>query len=251
MNYKKYLLIFILFASCSSIERIEPISKNQILRDSFKSNGFTLLFNDSLKNDKIVSKKIDERSLTIFQNNLKKGTSVKITNLLNNKSLIAKVGDDINYPSFFNSVISKRIFTELEIDISEPYIQIYEINENSIFVAKKAKTFDEEKEVANKAPVDGISIKDLNVNNDTNKNNKKKKNFNYIIKIADFYFEDTAKMMKKRILNETNIKKVYINTISNNSFRVFLGPFKDLKSLENDFNSIKKLNFENIEFLKQ
>ena len=251
MNYKKYLLIFILFASCSSIERIEPISKNQILRDSFKSNGFTLLFNDSLKNDKIVSKKIDERSLTIFQNNLKKGTSVKITNLLNNKSLIAKVGDNVSYPLFFNSVISKRIFTELEIDISEPYIQIYEINENSIFVAKKAKTFDEEKEVANKAPVDGISIKDLNVNNDTNKNNKKKKNFNYIIKIADFYFEDTAKMMKKRILNETNIKKVYINTISNNSFRVFLGPFKDLKSLENDFNSIKKLNFENIEFLKQ
>ena len=251
MNYKIYLLIFILIASCSSIEKIEPISKNQIIRDSFKSNGFTLLFKESLKNDKIVSKEIDERSLTIFQNNLKKGTSVKITNLLNNKSLIAKVGDDINYPSFFNSVISKRIFTELEIDISEPYIQIYEINENSIFVAKKAKTFDEEKEVANKAPVDGISIKDLNVNNDTNKNNKKKKNFNYIIKIADFYFEDTAKMMKKRILNETNIKKVYINTISNNSFRVFLGPFKDLKSLENDFNSIKKLNFKNIEFLKQ
>ena len=58
-------------------------------------------------------------------------------------------------------------------------------------------------------------------------------------------------MMKKRILNETNIKKVYINSISNNSFRVYLGPFKDLNSLENDFNSIKKLNFENIEFLKQ
>ena len=108
MNYKKYLLIFILFASCSSIERIEPISKNQILRDSFKSNGFTLLFNDSLKNDKIVSKKIDERSLTIFQNNLKKGTSVKITNLLNNKSLIAKVGDDINYPSFFKRVTGTK-----------------------------------------------------------------------------------------------------------------------------------------------
>ena len=149
MNYKKYLSIFILIISCSSIERIENISKNQVIRDSFKSNGFTLVFTDSLKYDKIVSKKIDERSLIIFQNNLKKGTSVKITNLLNNKSLIAKVGDNISYPSFFNSVISKRIFTELEIDESEPYIQIYEINENSTFVAKKAKIFDEEKEVAN------------------------------------------------------------------------------------------------------
>ena len=251
MNYKKYLLIFIIIASCSTIERIEPISKNQVIRDSFKSNGFALVFKESLKNDKIVRKRIDERSLIIFQNNLKKGTSVKVTNLLNSKSLIAKVGDNVSYPSFFNSVISKRIFTELEIDESEPYIQIYEINQNSIFVAKKAKTFDEEKEVANKAPVDGISIKDLNKNNDSNKNIKKKRNFNYIIKIADFYFKDTANMMKKRILNETNIKKVYINSISNNSFRVYLGPFKDLNSLENDFNSIKKLNFENIEFLKQ
>jgi len=251
MNYKKYLSIFILIISCSSIERIENISKNQVIRDSFKSNGFTLIFTDSLKYDKIVSKKIDERSLIIFQNNLKKGTSVKITNLLNNKSLIAKVGDNISYPSFFNSVISKRIFTELEIDESEPYIQIFEINENSTFVAKKAKIFDEEKEVANKAPVDGISIKDLNKNNDSNKINKKKKNFNYIIKIADFYFKDTANIMKKRILNETDVKKVYINSISNNSFRVYLGPFKDLNSLKNDFNNIKKLNFENIEFLKQ
>ena len=32
------------------------------------------------------------------------------------------------------------------------------ISQNSTFVAKKAKTFDEEKKVAEKAPVDGIKI---------------------------------------------------------------------------------------------
>ena len=187
----------------------------------------------------------------IFQKNLKKGSSVKVTNLLNNKSLIAKVGGNANYPDFYNSVISERIFIDLEIDYTEPYVKIYEVNQNSTFIAKKAKTFDEEKEVANKAPVDGISIKDLNKTENAIKKNENKKNFSYIIKIADFYFKDTANMMKKRILDETNIRKVYIDTISNNSFRVFLGPFKDLNSLENEFNNIKKLNFENLEFIKQ
>ena len=251
MNFKKYLSIFILFASCTSIEELKSISKNQIISDSFISRGFTLVYKDSLKDDKIISKKLDKRSLIIFQKNLKKGSSVKITNLLNNKSLIAKVGDNAIYPDFFNSVISERIFIDLEIDYSEPYIKIYEVNQNSTFIAKKAKTFDEEKEVANKAPVDGISIKDLNKTENSIEKNENKKKFSYIIKIADFYFKDTANMMKKRILNETNIVKVYITTISNNSFRVFLGPFKDLNSLENEFNNINKLNFENLEFIKQ
>jgi len=251
MNCKKYISIFILFVSCTTIEKLPSISKNQIISDSFISRGFTLVYKDSLKDDKTISKKLDKRSLIIFQKNLKKGSSVKVTNLLNNKSLIAKVGGNANYPDFYNSVISERIFIDLEIDYTEPYVKIYEVNQNSTFIAKKAKTFDEEKEVANKAPVDGISIKDLNKTVNAIKKNENKKNFSYIIKIADFYFKDTANMMKKRILDETNIVKVYITTISNNSFRVFIGPFKDLNSLENEFNNIKKLNFENLEFIKQ
>ena len=57
--------------------------------------------------------------------------------------------------------------------------------------------------------------------------------------------------IKDRILTETNIKKVNIKTTSYNSFRVYLGPFNDLNSLKNEFNSIKELNFENLEIIKQ
>ena len=96
-----------------------------------------------------------------------------------------------------NMVLSKRIADELELSINQPYVEILEILENSIFVAKRAKTFDEEKNVAIKAPVDGISINDLN---------KKKideepvlTKFSYTIKVADFYFNDTALMMLSRI----------------------------------------------------
>ena len=56
--------------------------------------------------------------------------------------------------------------------------------------------------------------------------------------------------MSERIINETNIKNPIIKTISNTKYRVLLGPFNDIKKLEESFNDIKSLNFENIEILK-
>jgi cell division protein FtsN len=56
--------------------------------------------------------------------------------------------------------------------------------------------------------------------------------------------------MVDRITNETNIKNPIIRTITNTKYRVLLGPFNDIKKLEDSFNEIKILNFENIEILK-
>ena len=56
--------------------------------------------------------------------------------------------------------------------------------------------------------------------------------------------------MLDRIINETNIKNPIIKTISNTKYRVLLGPFNDIKKLEESFNDIKSLNFENLEILK-
>ena len=196
-----------------------------------------------------MKKRIEDRSLVIFQKNLAKGTTVKITNLINNKSLLAKVGQRSDYPSFYNSVISKRIYNKLEIDIDEPYVEILEISENSIFLANKAKTFNEEKNVADKAPVDDISIKNLNIDEEKSITTKEKK-FNYIIKIVDFYYEDTAKLMIKRIKSESKLISINIVKLSDTNYRVYLGPFKDLKSLKKAFNDIKIINFENIEIIK-
>ena len=161
MNYKIIILIFLFLFSCTT----NRVSKDQIVKSEFYSNkGFTLLYKEDLKKQKVVNYKIEERSLIIFQKNLKKNTTVKITNLLNNKSILAKVGSNSKYPIFFNSVISKRIFDELKLDESEPYVEITTISENSTFLAKKAKMYEEEKQVAEKVPVEGISINDLHLN---------------------------------------------------------------------------------------
>ena len=110
--------------------------------------------------------------------------------------------------------------------------------------------FEEEKKVADKAPVDSISVNDLN---DTDENKIKKKinnEFKYVIKIADFYYLNTAKQMVKRIKSELNIKKAEINKINENKFRVFTGPYLSLKALQKAYNSIETLGFENIELIK-
>ena len=107
MNYKNVILIFFLLVSCTT----NQIDKKIIVESEVYSNkGFALLYNDSLRKQKLLTKKIDERSLIIFQKNLKKGATVKITNLLNNKTVLAKVGSKSKYPFFYNSVVSERIF---------------------------------------------------------------------------------------------------------------------------------------------
>ena len=279
MNYKFLLLLFFLYSCASnninkSNDTSDNINKDNDTSDNinkdndtsnninngndiilkysfsnFSNKGFTLIYDDSLKKKKIISKRIEDRSLIIFQKNLTKDTTVKITNLINNKSLLAKVGPRSDYPSFYNSVISKRIYNKLEIDIDEPYVEVLEISENSIFLAKKAKTFDEEKNVADKAPVEDISINNLKIDAKKSTINKKNK-FNYIIKIADFYYEDTANLMKKRIKSEIKLININIVKLSDTNYRVYLGPFKDLKSLKKAFNDIKIINFENIEIIK-
>ena len=104
---------------------IDNTNTNRIkhqLDKRFVNKGFALIFEEHLFKSKIVPKKIDERSLIIFQKNLKKNSTVKITNLVNNKTILAKVGTKSLYPNFYNSVISKRIAKELELNANNPYI---------------------------------------------------------------------------------------------------------------------------------
>ena len=250
MFYKNILLliIFLITSNCTT-ETLLKNKPSKILVNGYSNKGFALVYNEKFYNQNIVSKKISERSLIIFQKNLKINTQVKITNILNNKSIIATVGKNSKYPTFNNSVLSVRIADELDLDINQPYVEILEIIENSIFVVQKAKTYDEEKNVAVKAPVDGISINDLNLIKKINKKTFNTK-FSYTIKIADFYFNDTAIMMVSRIKSENLIKNPKIKKISDKKYRVYLGPFNNIISLQKSYNDISIMEFDNIEFIK-
>jgi len=244
-----FFFSFILLISCENQSSKIKYKNNFEL---YSNKGFALIYSDKLYKNRTVNKKIENRSLIVFNNKLSIDTVVKITNLLNGKNLIAKIGKNSKYPIFYNSVISDRIAKDLEIDESEPYIQIQTIISNNSFIINKAKTFDEEKKVANKAPIEDISIKNIAINKKNIKKSDVKiiNNFNYIIKFADLYFEDSAILLKKRLNIEFNIKNVFVKKISTNKYRVFKGPFKNLESLQKEFNNINNLNFENIEIIK-
>ena len=250
MFYKNILiLIFFLFLTNCTTENLIKNKKNKYFINTYKNKGFALIYSEDLYKQKIISNKIDERSLIIFQKNLKINTQVKITNIINGKSLVGTVGNSSSYPSFNNSVLSMRIAQELDLDVNQPYVEIFEILENSIFVAQKAKTYAEEKNVALKAPVNTISINDLNVNKkiEEQKSNIK---FSYILKIADFYFNETALKMLDRIKTLSSIKKPKIKKISDKQHRVYLGPFDNINSLQKSYNDISILDLENIEIIK-
>ena len=251
MKFNKFIIIIIslFLTSCQQFDNSKK-SINYISNQKYSNTGFALIYDDKLKRDNQISKKIDNRSLLIFHKKIKKNSFVKLTNPVNNKTVIAEViSNNVNFSDFYNSVITTRIAEELNLDINEPYIDLVLISQNSTFVAKKAKTFDEEKNVAQKAPVDGIIIDNLGSDLQSKKKVKKQK-FLYSIKIADFYYKDSAENMILRINKETNLKNSIIKKLSQTKYRVLLGPFNDIKKLEKSFNKIKLLEFENLEILK-
>jgi len=251
MNYKSLLIVFFIFLLGCEQNNPNKNTINQEIITKYKNSGFALVYNPELKKEKKISKKIDNKSLLIFHKSLKKNSFVKITNPVNQKTVIAEViSNNVKFSDFYNSVITSRIAEELSLNLNEPYINLVSVSQNSTFVAKKTKTFNEEKKVAEKAPVDGIQIDNLGEINQLKNETIKEEIFSYSIKIADFYYKDSAKNMSDRIINETNIRNTLIKTISNTKYRVLLGPFNDIKKLEDSFNEIKSLDFENIEILK-
>ena len=251
MKFNKFIIVIIILflTACQQFDKSEK-SINYISNQKYSNTGFALIYHDKLKRDNQISKKIDNRSLLIFHKKIQKNSFVKLTNPVNNKTVIAEViSNNVHFSDFYNSVITTRIADELDLDIQEPYIDLALISQNSMFVAKKAKTFDEEKNVAQKAPVDGITIDNLGSDLQSEKKVKKQK-FLYSIKIADFYYKDSAENMILRINKETNLKNSVIKKLSQTKYRVLLGPFNDIKKLEKSFNKIKLLEFENLEILK-
>ena len=248
MNYRIIIYIFLslLLFGCKQSTSINSTMSDVIFEKRYKNSGFALIYEDKMKG----IKELEKRSLKIYHKTLKKRSIVKITNPKNGNYLIAEVkSNKIKFSNFYNSVLSLRIAEELELDYKEPFIELVLVPKDSTFVAKKAKMFEEERSVAEKAPVDGIQINDLNVKK-TKKFTKIKKKFSYSIKVADFYYKDTAKMLLSRIRAETSLKNSTIIKLSKTKYRVLIGPFNDIKSIKESFEKMKSFNFENLEILK-
>ena len=240
------LISFIFLVGCEQLATKKSSKLDFKPEKKYKNIGFSLIYNDNLQ-----IKKLDNRSLQIFHKNLSRKSFVKITNPLNEKSLIAEVkSNKIKFSNFYNSIITNRIVETLELNPDEPYIEITLISKQSTFIAKKAKIFEEEKEVAEKAPIDGIKINDLNESSINKSKKISNDKFSYSIKVADFYYKKTANLMIDRIKTETSITNIKLIELTKTNYRVLLGPFNDINSLKESFEKMNSLYFDNLEILK-
>jgi hypothetical protein len=214
---------------------------------TFSSKGFALIYEDAVFESKIVNEKLSNEQDYVLHSFLKNNTLVNISNPLNSKSLIAKIKNTTEYPSIYKVVITKKMAETLDLDINNPYVEVLTIKKNDMFIAKKASMFEEEKKVADKAPVTSININDLSVSK--TKNEVKKNKPLYIIDIAEFYFIESAETVKNRFEKEANLTNIKIKKISKNKFKVYSGPYVSFASMKKTYLSLNKLGFENLDII--
>jgi len=162
MNLKKIFYLFLLCnLSFSCAEYQVQSSKKNIEKTFYSSKGFALVFSEDLYQQRVINKKLNNLKVATMHNILRVNTPVKILNPSNSKFIETKIAKKGDYPKIFNIVLSESAASILELDPENPYVEVYEIKKNKKFVAKKSNTFDEEKNVADKAPVDEIKIDDI------------------------------------------------------------------------------------------
>ena len=241
-----YIYLFVFLFSCTQDMKI--IKKHpKVIEPTYPSKGFDLIYEDSIFERNVVNKKLNNNQDYVLHSFLKNDTVVSISNPFNSKSLTAKVRKTINYPSIYNIVITKKMADNLDLDIDNPYVEVFTIKKNDKFIAKEASIFEEEKKVANKAPVTTININDLSVS--ASKIEVKKKKPLYIINIAEFYFLDSAETTKIRFKKEANLENIKIKKISKNKFKVYFGPYASFVSMKETYLSLNELGFENLDVI--
>ena len=192
---KKFSIIVILLLSYSCADyKTQKTSKDEV-KQYFTSFGFALIYDEKLYSQKIINKKISNNEDIIAMHSLlKRNTPIRIINPKNSKSIETVIIKKAKYPKIFNVAISKKLATTLELDFENPYVEINEIKKNKKFIAKKSDMFDDEKNVAEKAPVDEVTMDTL-LDNSLEK--KKKEKFkNYTLAISDFYYFQSANSLK-------------------------------------------------------
>jgi len=251
MNFlNKILILLFIFLFSACVNNTNTRSKHKPDKIFYSSSGFALLYDESYYDEKIIKSKLDNNTISIFHSFLKKNTSIKIINPENSKFVETKVTKKIDYPAIFNVVISKKIAQILEIDPENPFVEVIELKKNKTFVAKESNTFDEERNVAETAPVDEVKMDDLSKQSTNTENNIIKKN-NFVLVVSDFYYLESAENLKNELIEKTRINNFSIRKLGSNKYRLSLGPFKNFNALKTSYISLNNLGFKELNIYRE
>ena len=240
MKFKIILFLFILSACSPQLQTLN-------MKEPYAANGFAYIYNESDFNEKIIKGKMNNDILQISHQNLKTGTLIKITNPKNKESLVLKNIKRIRYPEFYKVLITEAVSEKLKLDKNLPILEIVEVKKNKSFIAKEAKTFNEEKKIPSKVPVENIQIS--NISKEKIQKNNKTTGQIYIL-LGTFYSINTANFLKQRIIKDVpefdiNKLKIKKNNIKENL--VISGPYNSINSVKNDYILLKTFGFEELD----
>ena len=215
-------------------------------KTNYTSKGFALIYDENDYQKKIISTKLNPNNIEIGHNQLNKNSYVVITNPINKKSLTLMVSKKVKYPDFFKVLITEKLANELNLNPKMPYIEIEKRVKNKSFVAKKAVTHSEEKNVLTKVPITKVKINDISKDSqDPTKNQYANK---YSIIVGNFYSKKWAESLIDILVNEDINKEVFkVIKLGKNNYQLLAGPYTSINTLKSDYFKLNKYGFDNLD----
>ena len=240
MKFSSLILIFLITACSANYTKLDN-------RKPYNAKGFAYIFNIKDYEDKLIRGKLNNDVLQLSHKDLKIGTMIRLINPKTKDSIVLKNTKKTSYPEFYKILITKEVASKLNIDEKLPLVEVLEIRKNKLFIAEKAKIFQEEKKLPANAPV--ASVKIDNISKKKIFKNKNKKN-NIFILVGSFYLESSANFVKERIIKEINEydrNKLLVRRKNSKEIEVISGPYKSVNLLKNDYIKLKKIGFEEMD----
>ena len=217
MRNKVVVLFFILIVSCQSFSIYEN-------NNTYEKIGFA----EFTKYEDVIHRNIAPNS------------KIKITNLLNKKSIVVEVNKNSNYKKEREIIVPNKYIDLLELNYNLPIVKIETLRANKTFKIDTVKIFEEEKKISQNVETKNVNIVDLSKNYSSKNNNLNK----LIIYYGDFTFKNSALDMVS--LLKKDIKNVNPTVIQvNKKFRVKVASINDINEFDIFFNKIVNTKFDN------
>ena len=203
--HKRILFIFFFFIiSCSN--------KYQV----YEKTGFAGVS----KNNKIISY-------------LQKDSLIKITNKNNKISKVYKVDEQLKSTDSRIIYLPEIVYDEISLNREFPLVLVQSIRENKSFIAKKAKTFDEEKKINKKVEIETIEVLKID--------NQKVVTKKIFLDFGPFYYKTYSETLFRLLsLNIKNKKLIYKDYAPKNHI-ISIGPLKNLTEYDNIYLKLGKI----------
>ena len=203
--HKRILFIFFFFIiSCSN--------KYQV----YEKTGFAGVS----KNNKIISY-------------LQKDSLIKITNKNNKISKVYKVDEQLKSTDSRIIYLPEIVYDEISLNREFPLVLVQSMRENKSFIAKKAKTFDEEKKINKKVKIETVEVLKID--------NQKVVTKKIFLDFGPFYYKTYSETLFKLLsLNIKNKKLIYKDYAPKNHI-ISIGPLKNLTEYDNIYLKLGKI----------